>query len=318
MLQGLMKKRFKIMIGHRFTTILTAILLAFLTGCGSSRNRVHIKQENVRVGDSIIHVNCDATVVLPTPVVIAWVNRAAIAVTGYLGRFPVKDLQLNIYGDGDEAVGDGITYGNRRIDVHLGNNVEVSDLNDDWILTHEMFHLAFPTLPRRYSWMMEGLSDYLEPVARARAGQLTVPAVWKEFVEGLPEGLPAEGDQGLDNTFTRERIYWGGDLYWLLADVQIRVKTGNRHSVDDVIRTILNQGGDGGADWSLEQVLKRGDEITGTSVLTDLHNELGLKPGMTDLNELWKKLGVEDTDGVIHFDDTAPWAFARKAITAGN
>ena len=64
--------------------------------------------------------------------------------------------------------------------------------------------------------------------------------------------------------------------------------------------------------------MKRGDEITGTSVLTDLHNELGPKPGMTDLNELWKKLGVKDTDGVIYFDDTAPWAFARKAITAGN
>jgi predicted metalloprotease with PDZ domain len=121
-------------------------------------------------------------------------------------------------------------------------------LRQDWIMTHEMFHLAFPTLDDRYLWMMEGLSDYLEPVARARAGQLTPQEVWREFVEGLPQGLPAAGDRGLDNTHTRERIYWGGNLYWLLADVQIREKTNNRHSVDDAIRAILDAGGNGGAD----------------------------------------------------------------------
>jgi len=191
-------------------------------------------------------------------------------------------------------------------------------LNHDWILTHEMFHLAFPTLEDRYLWMMEGLSDYLEPVARGRAGQLTAEEVWREFVEGLPQGLPAEGDRGLDNTFTRERIYWGGNLYWLLADVQIREKTHNRHSVDDAIRAILDAGGDGDAMWPLERVLKVGDKATHTTVLKDLHNELGPKPGSVDLDALWQRLGVKYNKGAITFDDTAPNAGVRAAITSGS
>ncbi len=90
-------------------------------------------------------------------------------------------------------MGEGVTYGNSRINVRLGPSATAADLRQDWIMTHEMFHLAFPTLDDRYLWMMEGLSDYLEPVARARAGQLTPEDVWREFVEGLPQGLPAAG-----------------------------------------------------------------------------------------------------------------------------
>jgi predicted metalloprotease with PDZ domain len=165
-------------------------------------------------------------------------------------------------------------------------------------------------------WMMEGLSDYLEPIARARVGQLTPEDVWREFVEGLPQGLPAKGDCGLDNTFTRERIYWGGNLYWLLADVQIRAKTKNRHSVDDAIRAILADGGNGGVNWSLQRVLKVGDKATQTTVLRDLHNELGPQPGHVDLDALWQRLGVKYEKSRVTFDDSAPWADIRKAITA--
>jgi predicted metalloprotease with PDZ domain len=183
-------------------------------------------------------------------------------------------------------------------------------------MTHEMFHLAFPTLDRRYLWMMEGLSDYLEPIARARAGQMTPEDVWREFVEGLPQGLPGWGDRGLDFTHTRERIYWGGNLYWLLADIRIRVKTNNRRSVDDAIRAILAAGGNGGVDWSLDRVLDAGGKATGTTVLRDLYGELGTKPGNTDLDALWAKLGVNYNSGAVTFNDAAPWARFRLAITA--
>jgi hypothetical protein len=238
-------------------------------------------------------------------------------VTNYLGRYPTKELTLNIERGGHDPVNDGVTHGARLIEVRLGRRAKAADLNHDWILTHEMFHLAFPTLDDRYRWMMEGLSDYLEPIARGRVGQLTPEEVWREFVEGLPQGLPEEGDRGLDNTFTRERIYWGGNLFWLLADVRIREQTHNHHSVDDAIRAILNDGGNGDADWPLERVLKAGDKATRTTVLTDLHNELGPKPGAVDLDDLWRRLGVKYNRGAVTFDNSAPDAAIRIAITSG-
>jgi hypothetical protein len=268
------------------------------------------------VDGGTIQIHLDSSLPLSRPDVIEWVRRASVAVTGYLGRFPVKHLLITIRGGGDQPVGEGLAYGNSRINVRLGPSPTAADLRQDWIMTHEMFHLAFPTLDERYLWMMEGLSDYLEPVARARAGQLTAVEVWRGFVEGLPQGLPADGDRGLDNTFTRQRIYWGGNLYWLLADVQIREKTNNRHCVDDAIRAILHAGGNGGAVWTLERVLSVGDKATETTVLKDLHNQLGPKPGAVDLDALWKRLGVKYNKGAITFDNDAPSASIRTAITS--
>jgi len=156
----------------------------------------------------------------------------------------------------------------------------------------------------------------LEPIARGQAGQLTSKEVWREFVEGLPQGLPAAGDRGLDNTFTHERIYWGGNLYWLLADVRIREKTNNRRGLDDALRAILNAGGNGDATWSLDRVLKVGDQATQTTVLKDLHDELGPNPGDIDLATLWQKLGIKYSRGAITFDNEAPDTGIRIAITS--
>jgi hypothetical protein len=272
----------------------------------------------VKVDGATIQIETDSRLPVSRAGVAEWVRRAAVAVSGYLGRFPVKHLLITVRGGGHEPVGGGVTYGGSRINVRLGSSATEADLNQDWVMTHEMFHLAFPTLDDRYLWMMEGLSDYLEPVARARAGQMTTRDVWREFVEGLPQGLPATGDRGLDNTRTRERIYWGGNLYWLLADVRIRVWTNNRHSVDDAIRAILAAGGNGGVNWSLDRVLAVGDKATKTTVLKDLHDELGPKPGDVDLDVLWKQLGVEYRAGYVSFDDNAPWAKIRAAITASS
>jgi predicted metalloprotease with PDZ domain len=101
----------------------------------------------------------------------------------------------------------------------------------------------------------------------------------------------------------------------LLADVEIRERTHNRRSLDDAIRRIWSEGGDGSADWSAERVLKEGDRATGLSVLANLHEKMGEKPGDVDLPALWKRLGVVYADGRVTFDDNAPLANVRKALT---
>lgn len=291
-----------------------ACLCLVFVGC-ASRNPAG----DVQVIDTVsgsIRIETARDLPVPREAVVEWVRRGAEAVTAYLGEFPVKHLVVTVYGGGEEPVGEGVAHGASSIEVRLGRFARVQDLNVDWVMTHEMFHLAFPTLNRRYLWMMEGLSDYLEPIARAQAGQWSAQDAWKEFVEGLPQGLPEPGDEGLDNSRRRERIYWGGNIFWLLADVQIRVQTDNRHGVDDAIRAILAEGGNGGAEWPLERVLDVGDKATGTTVLKDLYEQLGTQPGHVDLDEIWRKLGVRESGRRIVFDDDGPWAKYRAAITA--
>jgi hypothetical protein len=165
--------------------------------------------------------------------------------------------------------------------------------------------------------MMEGLSDYLEPIARARARQWPPADAWREFRDNFRRGLPRPGDSGLDGSVSRDRIYWGGNIYWLLVDLSIRDQTHNARSLDDAIRAILAAGGNGGAEWPVDRVLAVGDKATGTTALSDWYQKLGPQPAPIDLRELWRKLGIERSRGRgIRFDDTAPWAAYRAAITA--
>jgi hypothetical protein len=247
-----------------------------------------------------------------------WVRSAATAVSQYYGRFPVPHLTLRIRTDDRPGVRHGVTYPRYGglIMISVGRNTSTDDLDDDWTLTHEMIHLAFPNMPDDQHWIEEGISTYVEPVARAQAGQLPAAAVWKEFVRNMPQGQPAYGDHGLNNTHTWGRTYWGGALFCLVADVRIREKTHNRKGLQDALRAISNSGGNITEDWEIEKTLTLGDKGTGTTVLRELYGEMRDKPSPVDLDALWQKLGVELKGGKVIFNDNAADASIRKAITA--
>jgi len=246
-----------------------------------------------------------------------WVATGARAVSNFYGKFPVKWvlIQISAEGDGDEI--HGTEYDGHLIRMRLGPNVSADKLADDWTMTHEMLHLAFPNMGQKHLWMNEGLSVYLEPVARVRIGIVSEKRYWRELKEGIENGQPEDGDQGLDGTHTWGRTYWGGTIFWFLADLQIRQLTDGRRSVDDAVRTILDAGGDGSVQWPMARVLKMGDDATGTHVLSDLYAELALKPTRVDFDAWWQKLGVKfGENDEVRFDDSAPLAWLRRSITA--
>jgi hypothetical protein len=179
-----------------------------------------------------------------------------------------------------------------------------------------MVHLAFPQMEDEHHWIEEGLATYVEPLARAEIGELTPEYVWKETVEGMPNGLPAAGDQGLDKTHTWGRTYWGGALFCLLADVEIRERTHNRLGLREAMRGILSAGGNIQTRADIEYAFKTGDAAVGVPVLMELYTQMEGKPVTPDLDALWKKLGVLYKEGAVSFDDKAPDAAIRKAMTA--
>src|SRR5207249_1534334 len=104
--------------------------------------------------------------------------------------------------------------GGASIVISIGRNTIDSALDDHWVMTHEMIHCTFPSVDRsQHAWIEEGIATYIQPLARLRAGQLNREKVWSDLLRFLPEGLPQPGDQGLDNTPTCGRTYWGGALF---------------------------------------------------------------------------------------------------------
>jgi predicted metalloprotease with PDZ domain len=205
------------------------------------------------------------------------------------------------------------------VSVALGTRTTAENLSTDWVLTHEFVHLATPTLRRRDAWFMEGAATYLEPLARARVGLLDADALWQGLLEGLPAGLPRADDTGLDGTRAWGRKYWGGALYFLLADLEIRERSGGRRSLDDAFRGILAEGGDVRANWTLEEALAAGDRGVGGgwNVLSRLHAAQGPTAVPPDLDALFRRFGVSRAGGRVVFDDSAPLAAVRRALTTG-
>lgn len=260
----------------------------------------------------------DEPMALTRDQLLTWVGRAATAVSQYYGRFPASHLTLRVRAGNGSGVGHGVTYprGGGLILVSVGRNATVADLDDDWVLTHEMIHLAFPNMADEHHWIEEGISTYVEPVARVAAGQLAVDEMWRVFIRDMPKGQPEPGDEGLDRTPTWGRTYWGGAMFCLFADVTIREQTHNRYGLRDALRAILNHGGAITQDWPIEQALSIGDQGTGTKVLENLYAQMRDKPSPMDLDNLWQRLGLSLKNGSVVFNDKAPDAAIRKAITA--
>lgn len=247
-----------------------------------------------------------------------WITASAHAVQTYYGRFPVKQLRIRIEtGDGHGArSGTTFGYNGALIRVNVGRDSNNADLKRDWVMTHEMVHLAMPEMSDDHAWLEEGLATYVEPVARAKVGQLTPAKIWHDMVSDMPKGLPAAGDRGLDNTHTWGRTYWGGAIFYLLADVRIRERTDNQFGLQDALRAIVAAGGNVQVAWDVRRVLETGDKATGTKVLVELYDEMRATPVTPDLAQLWQRLGVKITREGAEFDDAAPLASIRRAITA--
>jgi hypothetical protein len=270
----------------------------------------------LNVGGAVVRVEYDGNELpLPNEIMEAWVRRSAAMVSDYLGEFPVPSLEVTLVGRGWGGVGFGLHQDGRWITVYCGRHTSASGLHDDWVMVHEMLHAAFPDLARRHRWMQEGLSTYLEPVVRARAGNTTEADVWRRWIRSMHHGRPRSGDRGLDITHTWGRTYWGGALFWLVADVELRKQTDNHRSLRDVVRGILAEGGSGRANWSTRKVVEVADEATGTTVVSELYARMAQAPGDVDLDQLFAELGVARVDGETVFDDDAPLAHIRQAIT---
>jgi len=157
----------------------------------------------------------------------------------------------------------------------------------------------------------------VEPIARVRAKKFDANEMWYEVVRDMHQGLPESGDQGLDHTHSWGRTYWGGAMFCLLADVEIRKQTGNKKGLDDALRGILLAGGDMRHDWPLENALDAGDRATGTTVLRTLYAKMKNAPYAVDLPALWQQLGIVQDGDTVRFVETAPLAAIREGITYG-
>jgi hypothetical protein len=245
-----------------------------------------------------------------------WVNYSAQTVSHYYGRFPVDSVDIKLQVAGGFAVRFGQAFGGERprLRIVIGEDITPEMLRKDWIMVHEMVHLAMADVPHAHRWLLEGLATYVESIARAQRGHLSEEFVWNGFINRMPQGLPKSGDRGLDRTPTWGRTYWGGAIYCLLADIEIRRRSNNEKSLRDALRGVLDAGLSMHTSATAMEVFEAGDEAIGMNVLVPLYENMKADPYPVDLEALWADLGVDMQNNRVVYDDDAPMADIRKQL----
>jgi hypothetical protein len=298
------------------SSILGGVVLASLCTLAHGACPSRVSTELKVSGSTICIVIDDAA--LPRQQVLRWIDRSAHIVADYYGNFPAPMVVIRLQGMDGSGVGGGRTTNDSglMIQMRVGRETTAETLAADWVLVHEMVHLALPEVGRSHSWLAEGLATYVEGVARVQFGNRDVADFWAENRHSMPMGLPRAGEGGMDQRLGWGRTYWGGALYCLQADVAIREQTANRVGLQTALRAILKETGGYGFDSDIADVLRIGDAATGTHVMYGLYQQIRATPQTPDLELLWTLLGVPNDPKTEAFDDRAPLAAIRVAITA--
>jgi hypothetical protein len=247
-----------------------------------------------------------------------WVGDAARIVTPLFGRFPVERSTLFVVpakGEAEVVFGKVLSLAGASVVLVVGEDMTAAARRRDWVLVHELFHLGFPTFRGEGRWLGEGLATYYEPVLRARAGWTTEAEVYRQFARNMPRGLPARGSSsGLAHREDLDSIYWGGALFCFAADVRIREATHGRRSLDDVVRAALAHGGDATQVWTVAQVVKVADEVTGTIVVSEMYERYAARGERMDLDALFASLGIDQDGNPSALATGPPLAWIRQSI----
>ena len=294
---------------------LAALIPWPLVACADTAPREPI---DIAIAESTIHVEFRGPeIARGRDELLIWVRRSANIVRGYYGFFPAHQANIRLTTVEGNSVRGGHAWGGNAmaIQVSVGRDIEPDTLLRDWVLVHEMIHLALPEVGDDQNWLAEGIATYVEGIARVQAGNMTEADLWEEYVDSMPKGLPAAGDEGLDRTHTWARTYWGGALFCLLADVQTLEKTSGRAGLQTALTAVARESGGMRAEWPAARVFEVGDAATGTTVLTDLYRSMRDKPVTPDLPRLWQRMGIIAAGDSVRFDDNAPLANVRRNIT---
>ena len=258
-----------------------------------------------------------------------WVRSTAENIALTYGRFPNPNANVvlipirDVGWDSDAAVpyGQVVRDGGETIELMINPDRPVADFYKEWTPTHEFSHLLLPYLDRKQRWISEGFAQYYQNVLLARAGQYTAEDAWQRIYAGLERGRDsAPGLSPNDAAGTRERntrmkVYWSGASLALMADVELRRRSGGAESLDRVLDRFQRCCLPSPRSWSGVELFEKFDALLDKPLFMNLYRQYADAADFPDARPLLGQLGIEVRDGQFHLSDNAELALIREAIT---
>ncbi|MBI1398179.1 MAG: hypothetical protein GC151_19570 [Betaproteobacteria bacterium] len=257
-----------------------------------------------------------------------WIQDAARSVAEVYGRFPVPNPQILVMPGARASEPTPWAYvlrgGQGAAHFFVNQRRKLGDFVEDWTAAHELSHLLLPYVKSQDAWLSEGLATYYQNVVRARSGAISPADAWQRMHSGFlramrlarPGRTLAQATDRMFGSGGYMRVYWQGAAILLLADVQLRERSGGTQSLD----TVLDRFGacclDPDAEWTARRVFEKFDELSGTDIFSTLYDREVSSPAFTDLSPLYRDLGLVALGGKVELAPDAPGGAVRDAIMA--
>ena len=165
----------------------------------------------------------------------------------------------------------------------------IEDYYGDWTAMHEFSHLLLPRIHGRQRWVGEGFASYYQNVLMARAGFYTPELGLRYLLEGLERGAASRPDLSPNEaavagiSTARMKIYWSGAALFLLADVQLRERSGGEESLDTVLGRLRNCCLPTRERWTATRLFQQLDALLDEPVFMPLYREHADSAGFPDV-----------------------------------
>ena len=258
-----------------------------------------------------------------------WIRRTASSIGMPYGTFPVPQLSVLLIpvnnwswgSDRPVTFGRVIRDGGATVELMINPELPIADYYREWTPTHEFSHLLLPYLDPAQRWISEGMAQYYQNVLLARAGEYSAETAWENIQAGLERGRnsapglsPNEASsRGWRNS--RMKVYWSGAALALMADVELRRRSGGRESLDTVLAELGRCCLPSARAWSGVQLFSKLDEFLDAPLFMPLYRQYADAAAFPDAQPVLARLGVLYEAGQVRLDDSAELAALRAGIT---
>jgi len=237
-----------------------------------------------------------------------WVRETAGQVVLVYGRFPVPAPRVVVVpsesnswgGDSPVPFGRVTRSGGETVELYVNVKRPLADLSADWTATHEFSHLLLPRISWRHKWISEGFASYYQNVLMARAGNYTTDQAIKKLTQGFDRGRGSRPELSMNDAAregvrgARYKIYWSGAAIALLADVQLRERTGSTESLDTVLDRFQTCCLPSRRRWSGTELFTKFDSLIDEPVFMPLYRQYADTAGFPDFESALQSEVVRD------------------------
>jgi hypothetical protein len=249
----------------------------------------------VRIGEAELRV-----ISLPSrgrpvnPALTDWTSQTAANITLAYGRFPNPDARVVLFPVAGRPGGSAVPFG--RVVRDGGETIELlvdpdqpeDSFLGDWTATHEFTHLMLPYVGRSDRWVSEGFAQYYQNVLLARAGRYSPDEAWRKIGDGLERGRqsaphlsPGEAAAAAERN-NRMKIYWSGAALALIADIELRQRSGGRESLDVVLDRFQACCLPSRRTWAARELFAEFDRLVEAPLFVDLYDRHANAAGFPD------------------------------------